>query len=97
MIEPNFDRIVVKRDTPKNTTDSGLLLPTPEKIEKANIGTVVAVGKGYFLDSGVFHELPLKIGMRVVFTKYGGQDVTLEDGNKYTVLRESEIYGVLGE
>lgn len=96
-IQPMHDRVLIKREEPKETTASGLIIPENAK-EKANVGIVVAVGPGRMFptENGhvfVRHHLQVKAGDKVLFGKYSGQDFEYE-GEKYLFALEQEILGV---
>lgn len=92
-IQPTQDRVIVKRDEKQNSKN-GIILPT-ESIENANTGIVVAVGDGkYSIETGILMPMSVKVGDKVVFSKYGGQEVDHE-GSKYLILRDDEIMGIL--
>jgi chaperonin GroES len=83
------DRVLVKVD-PEETTRGGIYLPDSAQ-EKPQRGTVVAIGEGRRLDSGKLVEPDLKVGDRVIFSKYGGTEVN--DGDEeYTVLNSDDIF-----
>ncbi len=86
-IKPTGDRVIVVRDNPINQTSSGLLLPDETQ---SNQGTIIAVG------GGVEDLLNIMTGATVVFPRYGGQEITVND-QEFVILRESELFGVIGE
>ena len=93
-IRPLYDRIVVKRiedDTEK--TAGGLFIPDSAK-EKPQQGEVVAVGQGKRNEDGKLIPLDVKVGDRILFGKYSGNDIKL-DGDEYMIMREDEVLGVL--
>ena len=92
-IRPLYDRIVVKRVEEKETIQGGIIIPDSAK-EKPQEGEVVAVGQGKRLDSGKVVALEVKPGDRVLFGKYGGNEIKLE-GEEYLILREDEILAIL--
>ncbi|MFH1729162.1 MAG: co-chaperone GroES [Pseudomonadota bacterium] len=92
-IRPLHDRILVKRISEEQTTKGGIIIPDTAK-EKPSEGQVMAVGKGKLLDSGTFHEVEVKIGDKVLFSKYGGTEVKLE-GEEHLILREDDILGII--
>jgi chaperonin GroES len=88
------DRVLVQRDEAAETTASGLILPTEAK-ETPNQGTVVSVGVGrYSTETGVLMPMTVQEGDRVLFSRFGGQEVTVKE-QTYIVLREDEIFGIL--
>jgi len=93
-IRPLYDRIVVKRiedDTEK--TAGGLFIPDSAK-EKPQQGEVVAVGQGKRNEDGKLIPLDVKPGDRILFGKYSGSDIKI-DNNEYLIMREDEVLGVL--
>ncbi len=89
---PLGDRVVVKPIEQEEKTKGGIVLPDTAK-EKPQEGEVLAVGSGKLLDNGERVPLEVKVGDRVVFSKYGGTEVKL-NGETYTILRESDILAV---
>jgi chaperonin GroES len=57
-------------------------------------GTVISIGEGRMLDSGQRNSLTVKVGDRVLFSKYGGNEVTI-DGKEYTILDEDQVYAII--
>jgi chaperonin GroES len=93
-IRPLYDRIVVTRiedDTEK--TAGGLFIPDSAK-EKPQQGEVVAVGQGKRNEDGKLIPLDVKAGDRILFGKYSGSDIKI-DNNEYLIMREDEVLGVL--
>jgi chaperonin GroES len=91
---PLYDRVLVKRIEETENMKGGLYIPDSAK-EKSQQGEVVAVGKGRRTDKGELIPLDVAVGDRVIFGKYGGNDVP-KLGDEYVVMREEEIFGVLG-
>ncbi len=92
-IRPLYDRIVVKRIEEKETVLGGIIIPDTAK-EKPQEGEVVAVGKGKRLEDGKLVPLDVKVGDRILFGKYSGNDIKI-DGEEYLIMREDEVLGVL--
>ncbi len=92
-IRPLHDRVVVKRLEENENMRNGLYIPDSAK-EKPQEGEVVAVGKGKRTDEGKLLTPDVKVGDRILFGKYSGNDIKL-DGNEYLIMREDEILGVL--
>jgi chaperonin GroES len=90
---PMEDRIVVKPQEAEEKTAGGIVLPDSAK-EKPLMGTVVSVGPGKMLDSGVRGTMSVKKKDVVLYSKYGGTDVEV-DGKEYKIFRESEILGIV--
>ena len=92
-LKPLADRVIVKQSEAEEKTASGIVLPDAAK-EKPTKGKVVAVGPGKFDDKGKRMALGVKAGDNVYYGKYSGTDVEV-DGDKFVILRESDILGVL--
>ncbi|MFZ4507882.1 MAG: co-chaperone GroES [Fimbriimonas sp.] len=93
-IKPLGDKVVVELIELEDKTASGIYLPDSAK-KKPTEGKVVAIGNGRTLDSGERNTLTVKVGDRVLFSKYGGNEVTVE-GKDYTILDEDQIYAIVG-
>jgi len=93
-IKPIGDKVVVKQIEAQEKTASGLYLPDSAK-KKPQEGEVVAVGNGRTLDSGERNTLTVKVGDRVLFSKYGGNEVNV-DGDEFTILDEDQVYAIVG-
>ena len=94
-IKPLEDRIVVQANEAETTTASGLVIPDTAK-EKPQEGTVIAVGPGRWDEDGE-KRIPLDVaeGDEVLYSKYGGTEVTVE-GDELLVLRESDVLAKVG-
>jgi len=92
-IRPLNDRILVKRLEEEEKTAGGIIIPDSAK-EKPAEGEIIAVGPGKLNDAGERVAIDLKVGDRVLFSKYGGTDVKL-DGEDYLIMREDDILGVI--
>lgn len=92
-IRPLNDRILVKRLEEEETTKGGIIIPDTAK-EKPAEGEVVAVGNGKLSEKGERIPVELKVGDRVLFSKYGGTDVKIE-GEDYLIMREDDVLGVM--
>ena len=92
-LRPLYDRIVVKRVEEQETTHSGIVIPDSAK-EKPHEGEVMAVGHGKRLENGELVALGIKVGDRILFGKYSGNETKL-DGTQYIIVREDDILGVL--
>ncbi len=90
---PLHDRVLVRRIEEAETVRGGIIIPDTAK-EKPQEGEAMAVGNGKVLDSGRRVPLEVKAGDRVLFGKYGGNEIKL-DGEEYLILREDEILAVL--
>ncbi len=92
-ITPLHDRVLVRRLEEEETAKGGIIIPDTAK-EKPHEGEVIAVGAGR-LEKG--HRIPLdvKLGDRILFGKYTGNDIKIED-QEYLILREEEILAKVG-
>ena len=90
---PLHDRVVVKRVEEDTKTKGGIIIPDTAK-EKPIEGEVIAVGKGRIADDGKVIKLDVKVGDRVLFSKYGGTEVKIE-GEDYLIMREDDILGII--
>ncbi len=88
---PLYDRVVVDPDINESTSKSGIILPQTSQ-ERPCIGVVVCVGDGENLD-GVETKMKVKVGDKVLFEKYAGNELKLDSKN-YIVLRQIDIVGV---
>ena len=92
-VKPLADRVVVKALEESEQMRGGLYIPDTAK-EKPQQGEVVAVGPGKFED-GKRVEMELKVGDKVLYGKYSGTEVTV-DNEQYLILRESDVLAVVG-
>ncbi len=92
-IRPLQDRILVKRIEEEETSAGGIIIPDTAK-EKPQEGKVIAVGKGRIRDDGKLQKLDVKKGDRVLFSKFGGTEVSLE-GEEHLILREDDVLGIV--
>lgn len=93
-LKPLHDRILVKRiESKEEVVRGGIVIPDSAK-EKPQEGEVVAVGDGKVLDNGQKVPLAVKAGDRILFGKYAGTEVKLEE-EEYLILREDEVLGVI--
>jgi chaperonin GroES len=93
-IRPLHDRIVVKRIDEDQAKIGGLFIPDSAK-EKPQLGEVVAVGNGKRTDEGKVIPLDVKVGDRVLFGKYSGNDVPKTYGDDHLIMREDEVLAVI--
>jgi len=92
-IRPLADRVVVKPVEKGEKTVSGIIIPDTANKEKPAKGTVVAVGPGRYED-GKLVPMTLKVGDKVIFSKYGYDEVKV-DGEDYFVLTEASVLAVI--
>ena len=93
MIKPLGERVVIEVAESDVTTASGIVLPDTAK-EKPQKGKVVAVGTGKLLDNGERAAMEVKVGDGVVFSKYSGSEIKVDDKD-YLIVRESDILEIL--
>jgi len=94
-LRPLHDRVLVRRLEEQESMRGGIIIPDSAK-EKPQQAEVVAVGSGKLLEDGQRAAPDVNAGDRILFGKYSGSDITIE-GQKYLILREDEILGVLGK
>ncbi len=92
-LRPLNDRIVVKRVEEKEVTKGGIIIPDTAK-EKPAEGKVIAIGKGALNNEGKRVPLEVKKGDRILFGKYGGQEINI-DGEEYLIMSEQEVLCVI--
>ncbi len=90
---PLHDRVVVRRIESDEKTTGGIIIPDTAK-EKPQEGEVIAVGPGTRDDDGKWVALDVKAGDRILFGKWSGTEVKL-DNEEYLIMKESDIMGVL--
>ena len=91
-LKPLGDRVIVKADEAEAQTASGLYLASESK-EKPQTGTVIAVGEGKIDKDGNKFPVPVKVGDKVIYSKYGGAEVSY-DGEDVLILRADDIYAI---
>ncbi len=92
-IRPLQDRVIVKRMEEERTSSGGIVIPD-SATEKPIRGEVIAVGPGKVQDNGKKLPVDLKVGDTVLFGKYSGTEVKIDD-EEYLVMREDDILGVI--
>jgi chaperonin GroES len=88
-LQPLADRLVVKPIQKEEMTKGGIYLPDTAK-EKPQEGEVIAVGPGRVTDDGKRIEMDVKVGDHVIYSKYGGSEIKIDD-EEMIILRESDI------
>ena len=91
-LKPLGDRVIVKADEAEETTASGLYLARESK-EKPQTGVVLAVGEGKLDKDGNKIPVPVKVGDKIIYGKYGGTEITYED-EEVLILRADDIYAI---
>ena len=92
-VRPLHDRMLVRRIEEKETAKGGIIIPDSAK-EKPQEGKVLAVGNGKILENGTKVALDVKVGDRILFGKYSGSEVKIDD-KEYLILREEDILAIL--
>ena len=90
---PLHDRVVVRRIEQEEKSKGGIIIPDTAK-EKPQEGEVIAVGPGARDEAGKIHALDVKVGDRVLFGKWSGTEIKIDDVD-YLVMKESDIVGVI--
>lgn len=92
-IRPLHDRVVIKRVEEEQKTAGGIVIPDTAA-EKPQRGEIVAVGKGKPLDDGGVRKPEVKVGDKVLFGKYAGTEIKIDDED-FLVMREDDVVAVL--
>jgi chaperonin GroES len=92
---PLHDRILVRRVEEGETVRGGIIIPDSAK-EKPQEGRVIAVGKGKSNDEGKVFPLDVKAGDRVLFGKYSGTEIKI-DNEDFLIMREEEVLGIVSK
>ena len=92
-VRPLHDRILVRRIEEQEVKKGGIIIPDTAK-EKPQEGEVVAIGEGRRLDSGERQPMDVKVGDLVLFGKYSGTDVMIDD-EEYLILREEDVFAII--
>lgn len=93
MLKPLGDRIVVKPLEAESMSAGGIVLPDTAK-ERPQQAEVIAVGPGKTLDNGTLVAIEVKVGDKVVYSKYGGTEIKVS-GEEVTILRQDDILGIV--
>ncbi len=93
MLKPLGDRIVVKALEAETQSTGGIILPDTAK-EKPQQGEVLAVGPGKVLDTGKLSAVDVKVGDKIVYSKYGGTEIKV-GGEDVIILRADDVLGIL--
>jgi len=92
-VRPLHDRIIVKRLTEEEKTKGGIIIPDSAK-EKPQEAEVVAVGQGKTTDEGKIISLQVKVGDKILFSKYSGNEIKI-DGEEYLIMREEDVLAIV--
>ncbi len=93
-VRPLHDRVMVRRLEEQEVVKGGIIIPDTAK-EKPQEAEVVAVGDGKILENGSRVPLDVKVGDRVLFGKYSGSEIKIDE-QEYLILREDEILAIVG-
>jgi len=91
---PLYDRVLIRPSEAEAKTKGGILLPDTAK-EKPQVGEIVAAGEGKLLDNGTIFPLKVKVGDKVLYGKYSGNEFLTKDGEELLIVREEDILMVL--
>ena len=92
-IKPLFDNVLIKPMEEEKKTPSGILLPETAK-EKPQIGKVMAVGPGGLTDTGKKIPMKIKVGQKVVYKKWGGNEIKV-DGKEWLLVEQKDILAIV--
>jgi chaperonin GroES len=93
-IHPLGDRVLVKPLEAEAKTKGGIVIPDTAK-EKPQEGKVVAVGKGKVLENGTIQSPEVKVGDKVLYGKYSGNEITTKEGEELLIMREEDILAII--
>ena len=93
-IQPLGERVVVKPLDAENRTKGGIVIPDTAK-EKPQEGKVVAVGKGRVTEAGQLQPLEVKVGDKVLYGKYSGNEITTKEGEELLIMKEEDILAII--
>lgn len=94
-IRPLHDKVLVKRIEQETKTKSGIIIPDTAQ-DKPTEGEVVAIGSGVRDEAGKIIPLDVKVGDRILFAKWGGNEIKVE-GQEYLIMKESDILAVVNK
>ncbi|MHC4460795.1 MAG: co-chaperone GroES [Planctomycetota bacterium] len=92
-LRPLDDRVVIKQSEAEEKTTGGIILPDTAK-EKPQIGKIIATGPGKMLKDGKRSKMSVKKNDEVIYAKYIGSEIEI-DRDKYVILKESDILGIV--
>lgn len=93
-IRPLGDRVVVKPVSKEEVTKSGIVIPETVEKERPEQGEVVAVGPGRVMDNGQRAAMDVKVGDKIIFSKYGPSEIKVEK-EEYLIIKEEDILAIL--
>tara|TARA_B100001250_G_C19800742_1_gene790937 strand:- start:1401 stop:1700 length:300 start_codon:yes stop_codon:yes gene_type:complete len=86
---PKADRVVIELDTVETKTEAGIIIPDSAK-ERPHTASVIAVGPGVWMSTGIQRKPDVEIGDKIMFSKYSGTKVTVDE-KEYVIIREADI------
>ena len=92
MLKPLGDRIIITPTAAEEVTKGGIVLPDTAK-EKPREGEVIAVGPGKIQDNGIKVPMDVKVGDKVMYSRYGGTEVKV-GANEYVILRQEDVLAI---
>ncbi|OHA08953.1 MAG: co-chaperone GroES [Candidatus Sungbacteria bacterium RIFCSPLOWO2_01_FULL_60_25] len=93
-VKPLGDRVLIEPIAETERTKSGIYLPDTASKERPEQGKVIAVGEGRMLDTGKVAPMRVKVGQKVLFTKYGPNEIKVE-GKEYLIAKEEDILAII--
>lgn len=93
-IKPLGDRVLIQPKEPESKTQSGIVIPDTSDKGRPEMGTVVAVGPGKMSKTGTLIPMSVKVGDRVLFTKYGPDEIKV-DSKEYLIAREEHVLAII--
>ena len=93
-IKPLADRVLVKALEKEEEKKGGIIIPDTAK-EKPQEGKVIAVGRGKVSDNGTVQAPEVKVGDKVLYGKYSGNEITTKDGEELLIMREEDILAII--
>ncbi|MEW6407590.1 MAG: co-chaperone GroES [Patescibacteria group bacterium] len=93
-LQPLGDKIILKPIKEENKTKSGIVLPDTVEKEKPEKAEVIACGPGKMLESGKRQDMPVKVGNKVIFKKYGPDEIKIE-GEEYLIASVEDILAII--
>lgn len=93
-LKPLRDRVIVKPIEPEEVTKSGIVIPDTARKERPQEGVIVAAGDGKLDDSGKPIPMVVKVGDKVIYSKYGGSEIKLDD-EEFLIMREEDILAIV--
>lgn len=93
-LKPLRDRVIVKPIEPEEVTKSGIVIPDTARKERPQEGEIIAAGDGKLDESGKLIPMVVKVGDKVIYSKYGGSEIKLDD-EEFMIMREEDILAIV--